>query len=172
MPVANMDGVEMNVPWVESPFFRRELARRPTLTDPERELATRYHEQGYIALEQAVPHELCDRVRAEVEPLFEDATAVKERRVQDVWRSGHETVRELAVLPSIQKLPVLSTAGDRSPSRRWISNGGRSSGDIPIRCTSVACLPATCAGCGWPWRTWTTVTGRSSTIRARTDCRN
>lgn len=103
----------MNVPWVESPFFRRELNRRPHLTDQERELATRYHEQGYIALEQAVPHELCDRVRAEVEPLFEDPMAVKERRVQDVWRTGCETVRELAILPSIQKL--LGTLYGRRP---------------------------------------------------------
>jgi hypothetical protein len=61
----------MCVPWVESPFFLRELKQRPTLSDKQRDLAVSFHEQGYVAIPQLIDHELCDRVKGQVEPMFE-----------------------------------------------------------------------------------------------------
>ena len=96
----------MTLPWVESPFFARELAlREGSLTDEQVRLAEEYHRSGYVALEQIIPHELCDRVRAELEPIFDnDETASQQRRVQDAWARGADASRELAVHPDVLSL--------------------------------------------------------------------
>lgn len=96
------DPRELNLPWVESPFFDFELDRRPDLTEDEREMSRRFHRDGFLRIPHAVPDNLCDEVRAAVEPLFDDPAAVANRRVQDVWRDGHEVVRRLATDVSIQ----------------------------------------------------------------------
>lgn len=95
----------VNVPWIESPFFRRELARRASeLTSQQRKAAVSLHEQGYAVVEQVVPDELCDRIRDQVDPMFEDSKAIIDRRVADAWRVGADAVRELAVLAPVQQL--------------------------------------------------------------------
>ena len=95
----------MNIPWVESPFFARELEqRRDGLTADQQTLAATYHQAGYLAIEDAVPPELCDRVRSEVEPMFDEPEAIERRRVQDAWSRGASSVRELATFAPIQEL--------------------------------------------------------------------
>ena len=95
----------MNVPWVESLFFERELAARASLlTTEQQEFARLFHDQGYVAAPQAVPVELCDRVLQQVEPLFHHEAAISSRRVKNAWRKGSEAVRELAVFPRVQEL--------------------------------------------------------------------
>jgi hypothetical protein len=94
----------VNLPWVESPFFEQELVRRRSeLTDEEQNQARHLHEQGYLVLEQAVPHDLCDRIPQQVDPLFTEGYTTTERRVPDAWLQGADAVRELAALPSIQR---------------------------------------------------------------------
>jgi hypothetical protein len=101
-------------PWVESPFFAREVAmRRDRLTDEELALATAYHDQGYVALPQRVPHELCDRIRAEIEPMFEESYAIEHRRVPDAWQRGASSVLELARFGPVQD--VLAMLYGRRP---------------------------------------------------------
>ncbi len=110
----------MLTPWVESPFFARELAARSThLTPQQIALATEYHDQGYVALEQLVPHELCDRIKAEIEPMFDEPYALEHRRVPDAWQRGAASVLELASPPpaSRTRWPCCTTAGP-SRSRR------------------------------------------------------
>jgi hypothetical protein len=99
----------VNVPWVESPFFEQELeARRSSLTDEQQQLARSFHDNGFLALRQAIPRELCDRVRAEAEPLLAEDRALEERRVQDAWARGAESSRELALYkPVLELLRVL-----------------------------------------------------------------
>jgi hypothetical protein len=97
------DTIRTAGPWVESPFFDLELARRPQLTEEQRRLAGEYHQQGYVALRGAVPAELCDRIVAETARRLDEPDAVKERRVQDGWRS-FASVRELATLRSVGEL--------------------------------------------------------------------
>jgi hypothetical protein len=102
------------MPWVESPFFQRELAARHSLlTAEQRELAARFHDQGFVAIPRAVPEDLCDQVRCQVEPMFEDEDAIARRRVQDAWRKGADAVRELAVYAPIQEF--LSVLYERRP---------------------------------------------------------
>jgi hypothetical protein len=95
----------MNVPWVESPFFPREMAARASLlTTEQQELARLFHDQGFVAVPQVVPVELCDRVLRQVEPLYDDQTAISSRRIKDAWRKGADSVRELATFPPVQEL--------------------------------------------------------------------
>jgi hypothetical protein len=97
------DAPKLLTPWVESPFFARELeARRDHLSAADIALATTYHDQGYVALAQAVDHELCDRIRAEVEPMFDESYAIEHRRVPDAWQRGALSVLELARLQPVQ----------------------------------------------------------------------
>ena len=60
---------EMNLPWVESPFFR-ELLPGKCRSRQEREDAAFYHENGYLVFRGAVTAELADRVRMETRDLF------------------------------------------------------------------------------------------------------
>jgi len=106
-------GSRMNVPWVESPFFEREFGeRKERLTPQQRESATRFHEDGYLEMRGLVPHELCDRVREQVLPLWDDE-AKQRGRVADGWKRGAEATRELAVLEPVQEM--LRTLYDRRP---------------------------------------------------------
>jgi hypothetical protein len=101
-------------PWVESPFFARELAaRRHRLSDDEVELATTDHDQGFVTLPERVPRELCDRIRNEIEPMFDEPYAIEHRRVPDAWERGAASVLELARLDSVQD--VLAMLYDRRP---------------------------------------------------------
>jgi Phytanoyl-CoA dioxygenase (PhyH) len=95
----------MNTPWVESVFFQRELAARAShLTNEQQEFARLFRDQGFVAAPQAVPVELCDRVRQQAEPLFHDDAAISSRRVKNAWRKGSDAARELAVFTPIQEL--------------------------------------------------------------------
>ncbi len=90
-------------PWIESDDFESELkARSSSLTEQQQTVATELHNDGFALLRGIVPDELCDRVRAEVEPLFEGEYATRERRVPDAWRRDATSVREIATLPEIQ----------------------------------------------------------------------
>jgi Phytanoyl-CoA dioxygenase (PhyH) len=107
------DPPTMNLPWVESPFFSRELARRTDrLTVRQREMAARFHEDGYVVLEQVVPHALCDEVRAEMEVLY-DTGEGDGGRIPDAWKLGAHSTRELATLPAVQD--TLSLLYERRP---------------------------------------------------------
>ncbi len=93
----------MSVPWIESPHFEDELEKRSSsLTARQRDLAHKLNRDGYAVLERAVAPDVCDQIRAEVEPMFESDYAIKERRVPDAWRQGATTVRSLALSPDIQ----------------------------------------------------------------------
>lgn len=87
-------------PWVESPFFERELANRQgRLTPAEQKLAFAFHTQGYVVADQLVPQDLCDRVREET---GEGLRATD--RLPDAWRQGAPSARQLATLPAVQRL--------------------------------------------------------------------
>ncbi len=46
---------------------------------------------------------LCDRIREDTAPLFAEEYAEQEGRVSDAWRRGAQSVRELALLPEVQR---------------------------------------------------------------------
>jgi ectoine hydroxylase-related dioxygenase (phytanoyl-CoA dioxygenase family) len=82
-------------PWVESPFFRSILASRSL--EPEwRRLAEEYHEHGYLILDEVLGTAACEKIVADVEPLFDPSCPDGPRsryRVQDAWRESSEVVR-------------------------------------------------------------------------------
>ncbi len=105
---------QMDTPWVESPFFERELAARAvSLTEAQLSAARALHETGYVALRGVVPTELCDRIVADTTPMLHEEVALQQRRVQDAWRRGAESVRTLASLPQI--VGLLSALYERDP---------------------------------------------------------
>ncbi len=81
---------DINIPWVESPFFAS-LLDAHCRTPEEKTAATRYHEDGYLILRGAVPDEVCDAVRSQVQPLFRPGVAEGSRseyRVQDGYKES------------------------------------------------------------------------------------
>ncbi len=99
-----------NEPWVESPFFKQELARKPTLTAAEVELVTRYHTYGYATLENVVSDDLAERVKREAQGLFRpdiEEGYASYYRVHDAWHTS-PAVKDLALHgPIISALRLL-----------------------------------------------------------------
>ena len=94
---------EQSGPWVDSDQFESELAARSSgLTDEQQDVARSLHEHGFALLRGAVPPELCDQVRAEVDLLFDGEYARRERRVPNAWDEGAPAVRSVATSPGIQ----------------------------------------------------------------------
>jgi hypothetical protein len=89
-------------PWFDSPFFEKLLADSE-LSRGERRQVERFASDGYLILE---PEDLgtgdfdalADRVLADVEPLYGDAS-----RVQDAWAVS-DAVRQLALAPGAIEL--------------------------------------------------------------------
>jgi hypothetical protein len=91
-------------PWVESPFFAAELERR-RLAQVDRDLAVRYHQDGYIMLPGLIDTGTCDRIREEIAPLFLPPFEMgrSESRVPDAWKYS-PAARALATHPRITSL--------------------------------------------------------------------
>ncbi|MBI1850377.1 MAG: phytanoyl-CoA dioxygenase family protein [Planctomycetes bacterium] len=94
--VANAPHV-FTCPWVESPFFRSILrSREGSLDVLQRQLAEHYHEHGYVILDDVLDAASCERIVADVGPLFDPATTEGPRsryRVQDAWRESAAVAR-------------------------------------------------------------------------------
>src|SRR6266567_3640091 len=98
-----MSDAPTNSPWVESPFFRQELARRPALTATEIELVTHYHTNGYATLKDVISDELAERIKREVHGLFRPDVQegwASYYRVHDAWRTS-PAVKELALANNV-----------------------------------------------------------------------
>jgi len=101
----------MNLPWVESPFFY-EFLERKNLTEAQRKIAIDYHENGYLLLKQAVPQELLDRVRQDIQHEYPNDQNAEPRRHQDLWKK-YASVKELASLDVV--FETLQLLYDREP---------------------------------------------------------
>jgi hypothetical protein len=109
----------MSCPWVESPLFEQ-ILERSGLPEPDQELARRYHDDGYLVLEDLVDPALVDRIVAEYPRLFDPANEFREAprkvrpllrrdatRKQDAWWVS-PPVKELACFePVLRILRVL-----------------------------------------------------------------
>lgn len=118
------DPAAMSCPWVESPFFE-DLLAASGLDAREKELARRFHEDGYLVLEDLVDPVLVDRIVADYPRLFDPANEFRDaprkvrpllrrdaNRKQDAWWVS-PPVRELACLEPI--LHVLRVLYRREP---------------------------------------------------------
>ena len=55
------DKSTLSIPWVESPFFYS-LLENSNLTDEQKELCTKYHEDGYVIIDLELSDEEIQKV--------------------------------------------------------------------------------------------------------------
>ncbi|AUD05079.1 phytanoyl-CoA dioxygenase family protein [Spirosoma pollinicola] len=87
----------INLPWVESPFFKKELQQAnldPVLAEQMRQ----YAENGYLIFDPEIDESTLDAALAGVQPLYGD-----ELRKQDAWQTV-PAVREIATAPRIMEM--------------------------------------------------------------------
>jgi hypothetical protein len=87
----------INLPWVESPFFNREL-QQANLDPVLAEQVRRYAEDGYLIFDPEIEESLLDDARREVEPLYGN-----ELRKQDAWKTV-SAIRTIATAPKIMEM--------------------------------------------------------------------
>lgn len=97
---------DMNLPWVESPFFHQILAQKK-LNAKDAKLASDYQENGYVVLQNVFSDELIDSVKKDMlekgfNPEFPIDTFRNDIRIQDLWIKS-DPVREMATHPDILK---------------------------------------------------------------------
>jgi len=64
----------LNVPWVESPFFY-ELLKNNNFTDKQKEMATQYHEEGYLIVDLDISDNDIETLRKEIHDHVEEGTS-------------------------------------------------------------------------------------------------
>ena len=87
----------INLPWVESPFFHRELAKSD-LSPELAEQMRRYAEDGFLIFDPEIAESVLDAARAELEPLYGN-----DLRKQDAWQTV-PAVRQIATAPKIMDM--------------------------------------------------------------------
>lgn len=90
----------INLPWVESPFFADELKKAQL--DPETEqLVKQYAEQGYVIFDPQLSEAVIDAARQQAEPLF--VQRPPHVRLQDIWQEV-PAVQQIAAAPRVMEL--------------------------------------------------------------------
>lgn len=69
----------MNTPWVDSPFFAKELAES-SLDENTKQMARQFAERGYLIMETGLPENTFDRIVELLAPHYNDP------RLQDAWK--------------------------------------------------------------------------------------
>lgn len=103
-----MTAPQMQIPWVESPFFETELEKANL--DPEMETLVRnYAEQGFVIIDPQIDEAIIDNAINQLKPEFEKNNT---NRLQDEWKQN-EAVKAIATAPRI--LEILETLYRRKP---------------------------------------------------------
>lgn len=94
-----MSSSQMQIPWVESPFFENEL--KQANLDPEMETLVRnYAEQGFVIIDPQIDEEVIDRAIGQLKPEFNKHNT---NRLQDEWKHN-EAVKMIAIAPRIMEI--------------------------------------------------------------------
>lgn len=88
--------LNVQIPWIESPFFEDELAKAGLSAEDEA-MARFYAENGYLIIDPQIDDALIDKVVKELKPSFE---AEGTNRLQDAWKD-FEAVRQIAIAPRV-----------------------------------------------------------------------
>jgi hypothetical protein len=86
-----------NLPWVESPFFNREL-QQAKLDPALAEQIRHYAEHGYLIFDPEIDESVIDAAREDVQPLYGN-----ELRKQDAWQTV-PSVRKIATASKIMEM--------------------------------------------------------------------
>ncbi|MRS61543.1 phytanoyl-CoA dioxygenase [Larkinella terrae] len=111
MAVATSQSAEnysMNLPWIESPFFRSELKKANLSPEMER-IVTQFAEEGFVVFDPEIDESILDQALEQLEPKH---LAVKDDRIQDAWKDV-EAVKQIATAPKV--LDVLRMLYRREP---------------------------------------------------------
>ena len=84
----------INLPWVESPFFKRQL-EEADLSPELAEQVRSYAEDGYLIFDPELDESVLDAALADVQPLYNG-----ELRKQDAWQTV-PAVKQIATAPKI-----------------------------------------------------------------------
>jgi hypothetical protein len=106
----------MNIPWVESPFFK-EILNSKNLSDEYRNLALDYNENGFVVIPDLITDSLIEEVKLEMENKgynlnFEMNNQRDNVRIQDLWMYA-ESVKKIACNPKV--LEILEMLYGREP---------------------------------------------------------
>jgi Phytanoyl-CoA dioxygenase (PhyH) len=93
---------QMNMPWIHSPFFERQLAAETTLSDHEKEAIHFFAKNGYLIFDPEIPAELIDRAIKETAE-YEGPEKMWDGRIQQGWLSS-KAIREVAVARKVHDL--------------------------------------------------------------------
>ncbi len=79
----------MNLPWVESPFFKEILENR-NLTDNQKNIAIDYNENGFVVIPNLIDKDTIDKIIYDMDnkgynPEFEMVNQRDDVRIQDLW---------------------------------------------------------------------------------------
>lgn len=94
-----MKPTDMQIPWVESPFFEEEL-EKSNLDPKTKELVRNYSEQGFVIIDPEISEDLIDEALAALKPEFAKQNT---NRLQDAWQQ-HESVRKIATAPRVMEI--------------------------------------------------------------------
>ncbi len=103
--------MELNIPWVHSPFFEEELAKRKLSAELEG-YARQYHQQGFLHLKNFISEEDVDGLVASLEAKDGGDFSWEDPREQNLWKKN-QSVKKLAILPTI--IELLTTLYGRAP---------------------------------------------------------
>jgi ectoine hydroxylase-related dioxygenase (phytanoyl-CoA dioxygenase family) len=105
---ATLPSTQIQIPWVESPFFDAEL-KAADLDAATEAMVRNYAEQGYVIIDPQIDDATIDRALAQIKPDFEKH---KTNRLQDAWQD-HEAIKKIAVAPRV--LEILEILYRRRP---------------------------------------------------------
>lgn len=91
---------DRNLPWIESPFFEKEL-EAADLTPEEKAFVKFYSDNGYIIFDPEIPESLLDETVKQMKPKW-DKIKGDDKRIQDAWRYC-EPVQQIAAWPKVMK---------------------------------------------------------------------
>jgi Phytanoyl-CoA dioxygenase (PhyH) len=92
---------QMNMPWMDSPFFERQLAEM-TLPDEQKETIRFFAKNGYLIFDPEVPDHLIDRAVEET-AKYVGPEKMGEGRILQGWLRS-KAIREVAVTQKVQDL--------------------------------------------------------------------
>lgn len=103
--------IKSNYPWVESPFFN-EIIKTKNLTEEQKNLATDYHNNGFIVLSDFLPMDLINQVQKDTEEIGFDMnypikTHRNTERIQDFWQLSKASQELAAYKPILDVLQML-----------------------------------------------------------------
>lgn len=110
----------LNVPWVESPFFHKEISEK-SMTSTELNHCIKFHEDGYIIIDLGLTDEFIEDLRKDIDMLNSDNNVLvqdkgyhysKGKRIFEGWKRS-VLIRQLALNERV--MDVLRLLYDKEP---------------------------------------------------------